>query len=742
MNIRRIILCYLLLCVHALMIHAQYDPYQDGNGDDFDTEDNDMPYDNRSKFIWGRDTTENEHKEIPIGQFQWKLEQRLGTMVDAENADTVVHNFQNFPLTEGYTGQYSFLGNAGAPRMNRIFTLREENENFVFMQPFSYLRGNMQEFRFTNTLSPITNLAYHKCGNRENGQDRVRAWFASNINKYAGIGFKADYLYARGYYNNQQNSEFGGILYGYYRGDRYNMHAYAGINHFRMGENGGIEDERYITNPQSFQQNYGTRDIPVNLSDTWNQNHEELYYLSHRYNVGFTRDIEVADSAKPKAPDDVELLSSLPDSIREVYRNDTIARQKAIDSLRTRWQEELITPKEFMPVTSFIHTLDIQRMKHIYLSHNTPDNYYKNLYYGGLTDIEDPTKGLSVRNTLAVALREGFNKWAQMGISLYASHKLRTYTLPEPGEIIRNKSYKENDISVGGVLNRTQGKWIHYNVDAELWLIGKNTGDFRVNGDMDLEFKISKRDTMRLDVEAEVSQETPGFYFRHFSNRFTQWDLNLSRQITSKVMGHLSLERTKTRLSIGVENMKNYTFFAIQNTRKEGAPVTGNLPSDFLHDVGVNQHSGNVQVFTAMLNQDFKFGPVGWENEVAYQKTSNKDVLPLPQVSLYSNLYLLFRIARVLRVQIGGDIRYFTSYYAPDYAPSIGQFAVQDATYDRTKIGNYPMINVYANLHLKHCRLYVTCNHVNSGTGRSFWAPYYPVDPRTIHFGVSWNFFN
>ena len=53
-----------------------------------------------------------------------------------------------------------------------------------------------------------------------------------------------------------------------------------------------------------------------------------------------------------------------------------------------------------------------------------------------------------------------------------------------------------------------------------------------------------------------------------------------------------------------------------------------------------------------------------------------------------------------------------------------------------------PIVNVYINLHLKNCRLYVAMNHVNQGTGRAFWAPHYPINPRTFHFGLSWNFFN
>ena len=72
----------------------------------------------------------------------------------------------------------------------------------------------------------------------------------------------------------------------------------------------------------------------------------------------------------------------------------------------------------------------------------------------------------------------------------------------------------------------------------------------------------------------------------------------------------------------------------------------------------------------------------------------------------------------------------------------VDKFAVQDANHERMKIGNYPIIGAYANLHLKHCRIYVSLRHVNAGSGHSFLVPHYPINPMTINFGVSWNFFN
>ena len=696
-----------------------------------------------NRTTWGRDTTKHKgEKNIPIGQFQWVLEPRLGTIVDAENNDTVVHDFQKWNATDGYAGEYNYLANIGSPRLSRLYFNRENtSDEFLFLQPLSFFRSSLQDFRFTNTKSPITNLAYHSCGNRQTGEDRVRGYFATNINKQAGLGFKIDYSYGVGYYYAQPNSMFGSTFYGYYRGERYNLHAYAGINHMKMGENGGIEDDRYIEDPLSFGQTYSSSNIPTMLSQTWNRNHEQHYYLTHRYNLGFTRIIEVPDSLKPIPPSASELLSDLPDSIRMELREDTLARRLMLDSLMQVWNDKQEIPKEFIPVTSLIHTLDVSNLKHEYLAHNTTENYYTNNYFGEGNEMKDLTRALSVRNTFGIALREGFNKWAAMGITLFGTHKLRTYKLMDgQGGMTR---YTESDISVGGELARTQGSRFHFNTSAEVWLVGEHMGDLSIDGKTDLNLRLG-RDTLVADVHANFMHRKPTFFFRHYHSQSTWWDNDdLSREVRFKIDGALRLKKFGTRLHVGFENVSNYTYFGMQNTLFEGKDAGSIIPTDFSHAVGVNQAS-SVQVFGATLAQDLNWKVIHWDNQISYQTSSNQDALPLPKLNIYSNLYLLFRIgiAKVLRVQIGGDMRYFTSYYAPDYCPAIQQFAVQDASHERMKIGNYPIIGAYANLHLKHCRIYVSLRHVNAGSGHSFLVPHYPINPMTIHFGVSWNFFN
>jgi hypothetical protein len=119
-------------------------------------------------------------------------------------------------------------------------------------------------------------------------------------------------------------------------------------------------------------------------------------------------------------------------------------------------------------------------------------------------------------------------------------------------------------------------------------------------------------------------------------------------------------------------------------------------------------------------------------------------VLCLPKLNVFSNLYLKFKIARVLSTELGANVTYFTEYDAPDYLPYIGQFAVQKNADCRVKLGAYPYVDVYANFHLKRARFFVAMSHVNTGSGNKmyFLTPHYPMNSRTLRFGVSWNFFN
>ena len=759
---------FLLSTAHG---YAQFD---DGFNQ-IDTDGNTIQRNNKSK----KDSL-GSNKEIPEGIKVWTVDTRFGDR-KAAVPDTISHMFMNSIFTTGLRGDYTTTGNLGAPRINRIVTDRPFGSQFIFTQPYDFIITPIEQFHFTNTLSPFTNITYNNAGNRTNGEDHLTTKFGVNAGKRLGVGFKFDYLYGRGYYQDQSTAHFNYTMYGSYLGDHYQAHLLMSTNHQKVSENGGITDDNYITHPESYSDKYSTNEIPTALSQNWNRNDNQHIFLTHRYNLGFSRKVSMteeeikakkfamaskkeneAQKRKDKAtqegrldddktvtlqgrPDDAKIMGAEPISQKKDNNRVALDKQAADSLLAAEKKTQVDTAwmkKEFVPVTSFIHTLKFDNYRRIYQAYKTPTDFYANTYTVDepLTgdSIYDKTRHYRLKNTFALSLLEGFNKWAKAGLKAFITSELRHFTLPSATGI---DTYNEHNLSFGAQLSKKQGKTFHYDAIAETWLTGEDAGQLKIDGSADLNFKLFG-DTLTLTANGFFYRLNPTFYYRHYHSRHAWWDnTNMSKILHSKIQGILNYQKTRTTLRVAVDEIKNYTYFASSHTITSGKRVN--------HAITVNQNSGAIHLLTASLSQDFTFGPLNWESVITYQNSSNKTVLPVPTLNLYSNVYLRFKIAHVLRCDFGADVRYFTKYYAPDYVPSLGQYAVQTNTNttgsdSRVEIGNYPVVNVYANFHLKHTRFFIMMSHLNAGTGKKnyFYTPHYPLNQSILRFGLSWNFFN
>ncbi|WP_294633482.1 putative porin [uncultured Bacteroides sp.] len=683
-------------------------------------------------------------QSIPPKLYMWRLSETLGnrTIIPADTANL---NFQNTNLGTGMTGQYNTLGNLGSPRLSRIFFDRTSEEPTIFMAPFSSFFVHPDQMLFTNSNVPYTNLTYYKAGNKISGEERFKSYFSVNVNKRLAFGFKFDYLYGRGYYTNQSTSHFNAGIFGSYIGERYQLQAVYNNFCLKMNENGGITNDGYITRPDTMaegKKQYESTTIPVNMEQASNRNKDFYVYLTQRYRMGFTRKVmkEQSDSNVPQqdfaasnatmptrkqqpslASDSLNMPpaltadSLLTDSLMQVNN----IRQDSIKNSATLADNGNLV-EEFVPVTSFIHTFKVERLRHRFQAVESPN---ANANYNKFGVSRDSTTAFSVKNVFGIALLEGFNKYAKAGLTAYLSHKFSRYDLMNQDSITTDR-FTEQEIYVGGELAKRQGKTLHYSVDGEIGIMDKALGQFQVNGNMDLNFRLWK-DTVNLMVRGFVKNTLPSFYMRHYhSNQFI-WDNNdMEKEFRTRVEGELNIDRWGTNLRAGVENIKNYTYF-----NQNAVPA---------------QYSGNIQVISAILNQNFRIGIFHLDNEVVWQQSSDETLLPLPKLSLYSNFYILTKLAKkVLTVQVGADVRYFTKYHAPAYTPAIQQFHLQPDD-DQVEIGGYPIVNIYANIHLKRTRLFAMYSHVNQGMGtrNSFLVPHYPINPSLLRVGVSWNFYD
>lgn len=780
---KKIIFSSLLFCAATLPVAAQ----------------NDFNYNEDSQFRPQTNRKVNtdslgSDKEIPKGIRVWTVDERFGD-TKAAVVDTLQHMYMNSTFTEGLRGEYNTLGNMGTARLNRIFINRRNTQgNFIFTEPYDYIVNPVSDFHFTNTYSPIINITLNSCGDKVTGEDDFKAMFAVNANKRLGAGFRFDYKYGRGYYNAQSTSHFKYTMWASYLGDRYQAHFLFSTNHEKMTENGGITNDDYIKHPEIYTESFATNEIPTVLEQNWNRLDNQHIFFTHRYNVGFSRKVkmteeeikakkfamaskkenaeeEAKEEARKKAkeqgrkfdekaydkqqgakftgrPDGAKIAGDEPakgSAAKDIKTDSTriaVNGKAAADSLlavqKKNAEDSLFYKSEYVPVTSFIHTVKFDNYRRIYEAYQTPADYYLNEYYdaGRLTgdSIYDQTKHWHMKNTFAIAMLEGFNKWAKAGLKAFASYDLRHYELPtmEGGF----EKYNEHVLSVGGQLSKQEGKTLHYNAVAEIGLTGVDAGTLAIDGNVDVNIPFLG-DTLQVRGDAFFHRETPSFYYRNYHARHLWWENDLDKTIHTRIMGTLSFPKTRTKLRVAVDEIKNYTYFSQSYDITEEGLRTGVMVTPM-------QESGGINLLTAQLEQNFRLGILNWENQFTYQHSSKESVLPVPAFNAYTNLYIKFKVVKVLNVDLGADMRYFTSYEAPDYSPYMGQYTVQGNGENNVKIGNYPIVNVYANVHIKHTRFFVMMSHINAGQGDKnyFFAPHYPMNERVFRIGVSWNFFN
>ena len=612
----------------------------------------------------------------------WKIHERTGERYEA-TADTLLYNYQYTTIPDGKSIAMGHLGNLGSPVISKLFFDRDESSHFFFYDAYYPYNMDVENQLFFNTRVPYSRINYQRAGGNIDKEERLQTRFTMNFNRHLNFGFDLDFINAKGFYASQAAKQNNFSAYGNYLSDRIEVHAYASQTSATNFENGGISDSTFITNPESIEQSFTSRDIPTYFTNTWNRLKTNQYYLSARYNLGYT--------------------------------------------------EPSLTPeeeKEFVPVASIILTSRYKQQYRRFLSYDTTrvtlpngdvvgkiDTLYKNNYYKSAVD--DSTRFSTLKNTLALSMREGFRDWVKFGLTVFVEHESRNFNLLDT---IADGRYRhtEQSTTIGGILSKQQGKHLRFNAEADLGVLGDNLGEFRISGNVETYFNIAGKQA-NLVGEAYIKNLKPKFLEQQYHSKYFWWNNDFDDTRRVYIGGKLFIPSTKTTLSVEVENIQNLIYF---NNNK--------LPF---------QESDNIQVVSARIDQNFKAGIFNWNNSVAYQTSSNEDAIPLPTLSAYSNIFLKTKIVNELTLQLGVDAHYHTEYYAPGYEAALVQFYNQR----EKKVGNYPIMTGYANMHLKQMRFFVMMYNIADlviGKPNYFSLPNYPVNPMLFKLGVSVNLNN
>ncbi len=656
--------------------------------------------------IWAAETDEaadKTKKTYPPGT-AWTLTFPLGQHVES-TIDTLLYNYQRQFITVMQTDAWASTGQFNGPGIDMLYFDRTAPSYFYFNDAIERWIPSARKTKFYDVHIPMTLLSYNLTFGKVAKTDWLKAVFAGNINKRAGFGGWVDYPYTKGMYEAQATKMLAFGFTAYYTGDHYETQAFFNRYNHLNKESGGITDDLYITNPSEVQGGVNSIDeksIPVNLTAAHNRVIGSEFYMTHAYKLGFHRDI--------------------------TQEGDSIERT------------------EFVPVTKFIYSFNYRDNERFFINTAAPriEGYWPTTYFD-LASTRDDSRYWSVGNTLGVELVEGFQKWAKFGLSAYATYEIDRYWYdvagaseleeagltdaelidaglsPLPEGVNPNFRKTRNRLWVGGHIEKTKGTTIRYSADAKFGLLGDAIGEIDVHGQLETRFRLGK-DTVRLAAQGYFKNLEPNYMLRDYVGNHFAWHNSFGKTRSFRAEGNLYIPWTKTTLKAAVENTQNMIYF-----NSEGLPV---------------QYGGHVQVVSAAIDQKLRFGIWNWDNRLTWQSSSRKDMLPLPALTLYSNMYLYFHAFRALTVQVGVDCDYYTAYKAYNYQPATMSFCQQGE--NAVEIGNYPLLNVYLTCKLYKTRFFVMASHVNEGwfSKRYFALPHYPIDPIQFRCGLSIDFAN
>ena len=375
----------------------------------------------------------------------------------------------------------------------------------------------------------------------------------------------------------------------------------------------------------------------------------------------------------------------------------------------------------FIPRVGFIYELEFSGNKRKF----TKDNATGFFDRAFINDIEtnDSIKYTRLSNLFQIKFYEApdrkytFGKRAYIGYDNLWFHSSTKWNHLDVKNIDTPSKY--TNTYVGGGIFRNEGKFWQWEADGRIYLTGYKAGQTELNGFINKPLKIG-RDTTSLRIEASLKTLVPEYFDRYFYSNHFGWRNNFDNINEMTIKSSIHSQEYKTTIGANYSLIGNYIY---NNTDA--------LPA---------QAGSELLILSAYLNKDFESKHWIIRTQFLIQKANNDRYLHLPAFAGYASMNYRTVISKVLYTQLGVDARYNSAFYADAYNPATALFYLQN----EQRIGNFPFIDLHANLKLKRTRVFFILMNAASGLAGNhyFVAPDYPYYRRTFRLGVAWSFYD
>ena len=694
--------------------------------------------------LYSKDTT-SFNKEIKIklsGRTNYKDYKIIDINNDTTIIDTTLNIKKYYKFNFRRKDNFELLPFHNQGETFTTLAYSFENENIIPAIGFSAKQFNyysLKDIKYYYVPTPTSELMYRT--GLQQGQV-LDAFLTLNTSRQFNIAISYKGLRSLGRYRNTLASHGNFITsFNYHtKNKRYFLKGHFYSYDFSNQENGGLTDQSVLFF-ESNNINYIKRErLDVNYSNATSLFEGKRYYFDQSYTL-FTNKKEVVKKGKSNKPalnkkvlittnskrkerlalkiDSIKIkkMDSLPKITTQNKNSDIIKENKKIDSLPKVIVK--ITAKDTLavkvkPETSLkIGSTFLYETQHYRFNQTDSSSVFGSVFTIPIADHTSYQKSISslyalfttpYLGTLKTSI-SNFNYNYHYNSVLY----LNNVTVPD--------HLKGNAIAVKADWNTHFGE-IFLKAKGSTFITGTVTGS-----SLYASASFKKDSVLNIEGFTKFTSKAPDFNKQLYQSDYIayNWKTNFNNEKYTSI-GFL-INSTKWGMAKASYNsVNNYTYFD-ENSK----PV---------------QTTKTLNYFKVKVEKSLHYKKFTLTNTIMYQNVINgADFFRVPEVITRNSLYyssFVFK-GKPMYLQTGVSLKYFSSFKANAYNPLLSEFVLQN----NTQIGNYPILNFFANAQIKRTRLFLKVENFSAGfTGRKYYsAPNYPYRDLTVRFGLVWNFF-
>lgn len=607
--------------------------------------------------------------------------------------DTSLRNFQNFNILNRPRRPMVNTGGMGLASKDMLFDLPKTIGFDAGFHAFDVYTLTPDDIIFYQARTQFSNL-YYVSGGQEGQLFKVT--HSQNIKKNFNIGGNYNRVGGKGAYSNQNGDILNADLFSWYQSPnkRYNLWAVAVFNTFKSRENGGLTSDPFTRTGQTI----AREAEQVRLTSANQFWHKNTFLLKQSYFIGRIDTVEQAVMKK--------VLPTNKISYTLTYNTQGLGFRK------NETDDHTVLPRGLI---DSVATNDSTSIRHV------QNEFIYSFFLRGRSNS-------FIKNELKIDLGIRHDYYKYLQVARYSN--LTDY--------YNYNSTFQNSTLLGSLGYRFSNR-VDLNVDVQQIFQGRQIGDFLYEAKSNV---LLSNSVGRIVLGAYVQNKSPEeIYNRYFGNHYN-WVMQDDLKRTKTINFSFNYINDKYKFEAGAQYylINDYLYFGAADSTNI---IRNNKNKGFASGITPIQAGGGINLLKVTIGKKLSFSKFNLDSYLVYQKADHPSIIRTPEFYTFNSFYLNQTFFKVLKTNIGFDLRYNTSYSAYAYSPAASQFYVPEAQRD-VKLKTEPIVDVWVRASLRKANLFLKYDYANQGLfSKGYYTVNgYPMADRMLKFGVSWNFYD